>query len=44
MSPRARALQNLYRRGKITIEGLQKAVEDGVITQEEYEIIVNSVD
>ena len=42
MSARAKALQNLYRRGKITIEGLQKAVEDGVITQEEYNIIVGA--
>ena len=41
MSARAKALQNLYRRHKITIEGLQKAVADGVITQEEYNIIVN---
>ena len=40
MSARAKALQNLYRRGKITIEGLQKAVADGVITQEEYIMIV----
>lgn len=42
MSPRAKALQNLYKRGKITIEGLQKAVEDGIITEEEYNIIVGS--
>lgn len=40
MSARAKALMNLYKRGKITIEGLQKAVEDGVITQEEYDMIV----
>lgn len=39
MSARARALQNLYRRGKITIDGLQQAVRDNVITAEEYEII-----
>lgn len=41
MSAKAKALQMLYRRGKITIEGLQKAVTDGVITQEEYEMIVS---
>lgn len=41
MSAKAKALQTLYRRGKITIEGLQKAVTDGVITQEEYEMIVS---
>lgn len=40
MSPRAKALMNLYRRHKITIAGLQQAVSDGVITQEEYEMIV----
>lgn len=40
MSPKAKALMNLYRRGKITINGLQKAVEDGVITQAEYDLIV----
>lgn len=40
MSARAKALMNLYRRHKITIEGLQQAVADGVITQEEYIMIV----
>ena len=40
MSPRAKALRNLYRRHKITIEGLHQAVVDGVITPEEYELIV----
>lgn len=41
MSNKAKTLQNLYRRGKVTEEGLQKAVEDGVITQEEYNTIIN---
>ena len=41
MSNKAKTLQNLYRRGKVTKEGLQQAVKDGVITQEEYNIIVN---
>ncbi len=40
MSERAKALMNLYRRGKVSVEGLQQAVADGVITQEEYDIIV----
>lgn len=40
MSPRARALRNLYKRHKITQAGLQQAVEDGVITQAEYELII----
>lgn len=39
MSPKARALWNLYKRNKITIEGIQQALNDGVITQEEYAII-----
>lgn len=39
MSPKAKALQNLYRRGKVAIEGLRKAVEDGVITAAEFRII-----
>lgn len=40
MSAKAKALMNLYRRRKITIEGLQKAVQDGIITEEEYLMIV----
>lgn len=39
MSPKAKALQNLYRRGKVTIEGLRKAVEDGIITEAEFTAI-----
>ena len=39
MSPKAKALQNLYRRNKITISGLRDAVSDGVITTEEFTII-----
>lgn len=37
MSARAKALMMLYKRGKITREGLRQAVNDGVITAEEYE-------
>lgn len=36
MSKRALVLQNLYRRGRVTKEGLLKALEDGVITDSEY--------
>lgn len=39
MSARAKALQNLYKRGRVGIDGLRKAVEDGVITAEEFTII-----
>lgn len=35
-----KVLKDLYRRGKITKGGLQKAVKDKVITQEEYQEIV----
>lgn len=40
MSNKALTLQNLYRRHKVSIEGLRKAVADGVITAEEFEMIV----
>ena len=39
MSNRAKTLQNLYKRHKVTIEGLRRAVEDGTITPAEFEEI-----
>lgn len=39
MSARAKAMANLYRRKKITKDGLKKSVVDGVITAAEYEAI-----
>lgn len=42
MSARAKALQTLYKRGKVTIEGLRKAVVDGVITPEEFKLIAGT--
>lgn len=36
MSSRAKILANLYKRGKVTKEGLQKAVQEKVITFAEY--------
>ena len=36
MSAKAKTLQMLYKRGKVTREGLLKAVNDGVITESEY--------
>lgn len=39
MSIRARALANLYRRNRITREGVGQAVTDGVITAVEYQEI-----
>lgn len=39
MSNRAKILADLYRRGKVSRAGLVKAVNDGVITPEEFEEI-----
>ncbi len=39
MGAKARALQTLYRRHKVTTEGLRQAVADAVITAEEFFII-----
>lgn len=39
MSARARAMANLFRRGKVTEDGLKQAVADGVITAADYEEI-----
>lgn len=39
MSVRAKAMANLYRRKKITKDGLKQSVADGVITAAEYEKI-----
>lgn len=40
MSAKAKAMKNLYKRGKVTLAGVQQALSDGVITQEEYDWIV----
>ena len=36
MSARAKAMANLYRRNKVTKDGLKQAAEDGVITAAKY--------
>lgn len=36
MSNRAKAISTLYRAKRITIDGVRQAVEDGIITAEEY--------
>ena len=36
MSARAKAMATLYRRNKVTKDGLKQAAEDGVITATEY--------
>ena len=43
MSARAKAMDNLYRRNRITKDGLKKAVTDGVITAAEYEKITGEI-
>lgn len=39
MSARARAMQTLYRMGKVTEAGVRQSVNDGVLTAEEYQTI-----
>lgn len=39
MSNRAKALQNLYNHGRISIGALRQAVMDGTLTVEEFKII-----
>jgi hypothetical protein len=39
MSNMARAFQVLYRMHRVTLDGLNKAVSDGLITSEEYQEI-----
>ena len=36
MSVKAKAIQTLYRAGRITIEGVKQAVVNGIITEEQY--------
>jgi len=43
MSAKAKALQNLYRRVKVTKDGLKQAVADKVITAEEYATITGEI-
>lgn len=39
MSAKARAIRTLYRVKRITIEGVRQAVEDGLITADEFQKI-----
>lgn len=43
MSPKAKAIQTLYRAKRITIDGVKKAVADGIITEFEYQQITGEV-
>ena len=37
-------MADLYRRGRVTAEGIHRAVADGVITEKEASAILNPVD
>lgn len=39
MGAKARAINNLYRLGRIDKEGVKQAVADGIITETEYKLI-----
>ncbi len=39
MSARAKAVQTLYRAKRISVDGVKKAVADGIITTKEYKTI-----
>ena len=39
MSAKARAIRTLYRAKRITVEGVKRAVVDGLITEAEYKTI-----
>ena len=43
MSARAKAMATLYRRYKVTKDGLKQAVTDGIITAVEYQQITGEV-
>lgn len=42
MSAKAKSMQRLYDAGRISIDGLRKAAEDGLITELELTAILNS--
>lgn len=43
MSPKAKAIRTLYRAKRITLEAVKKSVEDGIITEVEYQQITGEV-
>ena len=40
MSAKAKAIRTLYRAKRITIGGVRQAMEDGIISESEYQMIV----
>lgn len=43
MGVKAKAIQTLYRMGRITIDGVRQAVKDNLITPTEFEMIVGEI-
>lgn len=43
MSKKAKAILTLYKTKRITLEGVKKAVKDGIITEGEYKEITGEV-
>lgn len=42
MSAKAKAIYTLYRANRITIDGVKRAVKDGIITEAEYKEITGN--
>ena len=43
MSAKAKAIKTLYKTKRITLDGVKKAVKDGIITEAEYTEITGEV-
>ena len=43
MSAKAKAIRTLFRAKRITIEAVKKSVEDGIITEAEFQMITGEV-
>ena len=43
MSVKAKAIRTLYNTKRITLDGVKKAVIDGIITEKEYEEITKEI-
>ena len=42
MNVKARAIKNLYRIGRISIDGVRQAIINNIITAEEFELITGT--
>ena len=43
MNAKAKAIRTLYRAKRITLDGVKKAVVDGLITATEYQVITGEI-